>query len=221
MIDSFWSPIYLSLTIAITAGCIVGVIGILIGRLMARRSFRGKTAIETFLMLPLVLPPTVVGFLLIVLFGINSPVGRLIEALFNQTLIFTWWAAVVAAVVVSFPLMYQSAKTGFASVNSEIEDAAKMDGAKSFDVFMKISIPLASQALITGLVLSFTRALGEFGATLMFAGNIPGKTQTVPTAIYIAFDTGQKELAWLWVGSIILLSYGLLFLIYRLSRQTT
>ncbi|MGM7700360.1 molybdate ABC transporter permease subunit [Pseudalkalibacillus sp. Hm43] len=218
MVSSFWSPIYLSITIAITAGIIVGVLGTLIGRLMARRSFRGKTALETFLMLPLVLPPTVVGFLLIVIFGVNSPIGKLIETLFNQSLIFTWWAAVLAAVVVSFPLMYQSAKTGFASVDSEIEDAAKIDGATSMAVFIKVSVPLAAQAILTGFVLSFTRALGEFGATLMFAGNIPGKTQTVPTAIYLAFDTGNMQLAWMWVGSIILLSYILLFIIYRFSR---
>ncbi len=218
MVSSFWSPIYLSITIAITAGIIVGVLGILIGRLMARGSFRGKTALETILMLPLVLPPTVVGFLLIVVFGVNSPIGKLIETLFNQSLIFTWWAAVLAAVVVSFPLMYQSAKTGFASVDSEIEDAAKIDGATSVAVFIKVSVPLAAQSILTGFVLSFTRALGEFGATLMFAGNIPGKTQTVPTAIYLAFDIGNMELAWMWVGSIILLSYILLFIIYRFSH---
>lgn len=219
MVDTFWSPIYLSLTIALTAGVIVGVIGIMTGRLMARRSFRGKTVIETFMMLPLVLPPTVVGFILIVLFGINSPIGRVIESIFDQPIIFTWWAAVLAAVAVSFPLMYQSAKTGFTTVDSEIEDAAKIDGATSLEVFLKVSIPLAAQAIITGLVLSFTRALGEFGATLMFAGNIPGKTQTVPTAIYIAFDTGNMKLAWLWVGSIITLSYLLLFFIYRFSKS--
>lgn len=221
MVSSFWSPIYLSITIAITAGIIVGILGILIGRLMARRSFRGKTAIETFLMLPLVLPPTVVGFLLIVVFGVNSPIGQMIEALFNQSIIFTWSAAVLAAVVVSFPLMYQSAKTGFASIDHEIEDAAKIDGATSTEVFLKVSVPLAAQALITGFVLSFTRALGEFGATLMFAGNIPGKTQTVPTAIYLAFDTGNMQMAWMWVGSIIFISYVLLFIIYRFSRPMT
>jgi molybdate transport system permease protein len=209
------------MTIAITAGIIVGIFGVLIGRLMARATFRGKTAIETFLMLPLVLPPTVVGFMLIVVFGVNSPVGQLIEALFKQSLIFTWSAAVLAAVVVSFPLMYQSAKTGFASIDHEIEDAAKIDGATSTEVFLKVSMPLAAQALITGFVLSFTRALGEFGATLMFAGNIPGKTQTVPTAIYLAFDTGNMQMAWMWVGSIIFISYLLLFIIYRFSRPMT
>ncbi|MGP4082756.1 molybdate ABC transporter permease subunit [Pseudalkalibacillus sp. R45] len=219
MVQSFWSPIYLSITIAVTAGIIVAILGILCGRLMARKSFTGKTMIETFLMLPLVLPPTVVGFLLIVIFGINSPVGQIISQLFGHSLIFTWWAAVIAAVVVSFPLMYQSAKTGFESVDYEIEDAAKIDGAGKVQVFLKVTIPLALQALITGGVLSFTRALGEFGATLMFAGNIPGKTQTVPTAIYLAMDSGNMEMAWMWVASIIVLSYIMLFTIYRLPKR--
>ncbi|MCF6411228.1 molybdate ABC transporter permease subunit [Pseudalkalibacillus salsuginis] len=215
MVQSFWSPIFLSITIAVTAGIIVVILGIIIGRLMARKYFTGKTVIETLLMLPLVLPPTVVGFLLIVIFGVNSPIGHLITQLFGQSLIFTWFAAVIAAIVVSFPLMYQSAKTGFESVDHEIEDAAKIDGAGNMQVFLKVTMPLAIQALITGGVLSITRALGEFGATLMFAGNIPGKTQTVPTAIYLAMDSGNMEMAWLWVGSIIILSYIMLFAIYR------
>jgi molybdate transport system permease protein len=220
MVQSFWSPIYLSITIAVTAGIIVAILGIMCGRLMARKSFTGKTMIETFLMLPLVLPPTVVGFLLILIFGINSPVGQIISQLFGHSLIFTWWAAVIAAVVVSFPLMYQSAKTGFESVDYEIEDAARIDGAGKVQVFLKVTIPLALQALITGGVLSFTRALGEFGATLMFAGNIPGKTQTVPTAIYLAMDSGNMEMAWMWVASIIVLSYIMLFAIYRLPQRS-
>ncbi|WP_257348380.1 molybdate ABC transporter permease subunit [Pseudalkalibacillus decolorationis] len=215
MIHSFWTPILLSITVACTAGFIVGVLGLLTGRLMARKSFKGKTVLETLIMLPLVLPPTVVGFLLLVIFGLKSPVGQLIEAIFKQPIIFTWWAAVIAAVVVSFPLMYQSAKTGFEAVDDEIEDAAKVDGATDFQVFVRISIPLAVQSILTGFVLSFTRGLGEFGATLMFAGNIPGKTQTVPTAIYLAIDTGNMTMAWLWVGAVILLSYILLFAVYR------
>ncbi|WLD94256.1 molybdate ABC transporter permease subunit [Alkalihalobacillus sp. AL-G] len=219
MIHSFWSPIFLSITVACTAGLIVSFLGLIIGRIMARKSFKGKTALETLMMLPLVLPPTVVGFLLLVIFGMNSPIGQLIEALFNQPIIFTWWAAVLAAIVVSFPLMYQTAKSGFESIDGEIEDAAKVDGATGMHVFIRVSIPLAAQSIITGVVLSFTRGLGEFGATLMFAGNIPGRTQTIPTAIYLAIDTGNMTMAWLWVGSVVVLSYLLLFVIYRLPRN--
>ena len=158
----------------------------------------------------MVLPPTVVGFFLIVIFGKNSPVGQAIEWLFNQPVIFTWWAAVIASSVVAFPLMYQSAKSGFQSVPQDVENAARVDGAGEWKIFLFISVPLASKALISGSILSFARALGEFGATLMFAGNIPGVTQTLPTAIYIAIDSGNMHLAWMWVISIVLLSFFML-----------
>lgn len=176
---------------------------------MARKRFAGKVIVETMLMLPLVLPPSVVGFLLIVIFGSNSPVGRI----FHQPIMFTWWAAVIASSVVAFPLMYQAAKTGFQSVDGEIEDAARVDGANEFKVLLFISIPLAFKSLLSGAVLSFARALGEFGATLMFAGNIPGRTQTIPTAIYVAMDSGNMQLAWLWVLAIIAISFMMLVIV--------
>lgn len=174
---------------------------------MANTKFKGKALIETAFLLPLVLPPSVVGFLLIVLFGRNSPIGQWIENLFHQPVMFTWWAAVIAATVVAFPLMYQSAKTGFEAIDEEIEDAARVDGANEFKLLLVVSIPLALKSIISGAILSFARALGEFGATLMFAGNIPGKTQTIPTAIFVAMDSGNMELAWLWVLSIIAISF--------------
>ena len=164
-------------------------------------------------MLPMVLPPTVIGFFLIVIFGKNSIAGQAIEWLFKQPIIFTWWAAVIASTVVAFPLMYQSAKSGFQGVNLDIEEAARVDGASEWKVFLFISIPLASKALISGSILSFARALGEFGATLMFAGNIPGETQTIPTAIYIAIDSGNMQMAWLWVISIVIISFVMLLTI--------
>jgi molybdate transport system permease protein len=219
MYESFWSPIKLSIEIATVASVLVVLLGTLIGRLMARSRFRGKSVVETILMLPLVLPPSVVGFGLIVVFGIQSPIGRVIEWLFQQPIIFTWWAAVIASTVVAFPLMYQSAKTGFQSVNSTIEGAARMDGASERRVFFYITLPLSFHSIISGSILSFARAFGEFGATLMFAGNIPGVTQTIPTAIYIAVDSGDMEMAWLWVGSMIIISFLLLQVIYRKSSQ--
>ncbi|WP_449539439.1 molybdate ABC transporter permease subunit [Ferdinandcohnia sp. Marseille-Q9671] len=213
----FWSPIKLSITIAITSGCIVLLLGLLAGKSMARRQFRGKLIVETILMLPLVLPPSVVGFLLIVIFGRNSIVGVFIENVTGQSIMFTWWAAVIASTVVAFPLMYQSVKTGFQSVETDIEDAARTDGANEFSIFLFISIPLSIKAIITGFILSFTRALGEFGATLMFAGNIPGKTQTLPTAIYVAIDSGNMELAWLWVITTIFISFLMLAATYLIK----
>ncbi|MBP2079877.1 molybdate ABC transporter permease subunit [Oceanobacillus polygoni] len=205
--QEFMSPIWLSLKIATVASVIVIIAGTLIGGLLARKSFKGKAILETILMLPMVLPPTVVGFFLIVFFGKNSIVGQAIEWLFKQPIIFTWWAAVIAAVVVAFPLMYQSAKSGFQDVNLDVENAARVDGANEWKTFLFISVPLASKALVSGSILSFARALGEFGATLMFAGNIPGVTQTIPTAIYIALDSGNMLMAWLWVISIVIISF--------------
>ncbi len=208
----FWSPVQLSLTVASVSLIFVIITGVFVSRIMFQSSFKGKTIIETALLLPIVLPPTVVGFLLIMIFGMASPVGQFIEQLFKQPVMFTWWAAVIASTVVAFPLMYQSCKTGFLTVDSEIEDAARVDGAGEWEVFLLIALPLSRKAIISGSILAFARALGEFGATLMFAGNIPGKTQTLPTAIYVAFESGNSSLAWGWVLLMILLSYGMLYL---------
>ncbi|HWI49444.1 MAG TPA: molybdate ABC transporter permease subunit [Rummeliibacillus sp.] len=210
MSTDFWSPLKLSVEIASVSGIIVLVAGILLGKWMAKRNFKGKLFLETVLLLPLVLPPTVVGFLLIIIFGKNSVLGQLIVWLFNQPVMFTWWAAVIASSVVAFPLMYQSAKTGFESVDEDIENAARVDGANEWQVFFFISIPLALKAIVSGGILSFTRALGEFGATLMFAGNLPGKTQTTPLAIYMAIESGNMSLAWSWVICMIVISFVML-----------
>jgi len=216
--QEFLSPIWLSLKVATISGVIVIIMGTLIGKALARRKFKGKAVVETILMLPMVLPPTVVGFLLIVVFGKNSIIGQAIEWIFNQPIIFTWWAAVIAAVVVAFPLMYQSAKSGFQEVDHDIEEAARIDGASEWKTFLFISVPLASKMLLAGSILSFARALGEFGATLMFAGNIPGVTQTIPTAIYIALDSGNMAMAWMWVIAIMILSFGMM-LIVRMKQD--
>lgn len=166
--------------------------------------------VETFLILPLVLPPTVIGFLLLVLLGRNSWIGRLAEWLFAQPLIFSWGAAVIAAVVVSFPLVYQSMRVGFDSVDRELEEAARSQGAGEWQVFRWITLPLVSRSAIAAFILAFARGLGEFGATWMVAGNIPGKTQTLPTAIYVAVSNGDHGLAWIWTAVIILFSWLLL-----------
>lgn len=217
MATDFWSPVRLSIEIASVSSVIVIIFGIIFGRMMARKRFRGKAILETVFLLPLVLPPTVVGFLLIVGLGRNSIVGQWIEWMFKQPVIFTWWAAVIAATVVAFPLMYQSAKTGFEALDEDIEDAARVDGANEWKVFLHVSIPLAFKSIIAGIVLSFARALGEFGATLMFAGNIPGKTQTMPTAIYVALDLGNMELAWLWVITMIGISFVMLVCVHLIK----
>ncbi|WP_456276091.1 molybdate ABC transporter permease subunit [Bacillus sp. AK128] len=219
MAIDFFEPIKLSIQVAILASLIVLFLGISIGKWMARKKFKGKMIIETILLLPLVLPPSVVGFILLILLGANSPVGIWFEWLFNQPIVFTWWAAVIASTVVAFPLMYQAVKTGFEEVDGNIEDAARVDGASERDVLFKITIPLARRAIISGGILSFARALGEFGATLMIAGNIPGKTQTMPTAIYIAMDMGNERLAWAWVLIMIFLSFIMLAVVHSLRKD--
>ncbi|CAH0189719.1 Molybdenum transport system permease protein ModB [Peribacillus sp. Bi96] len=213
MTEDFWSPVRLSIQVAGLAGILVFFLGIILARLMAKKKFKGRVLLETAFLLPLVLPPSVVGFLLIVIWGKNGVPGQFIEMVFNQPIMFTWWAAVIASIVVAFPLMYQSAKTGFEGIDEEIENAARVDGAGEWRLFLSVSLPLAVKSIVTGAILSSARALGEFGATLMFAGNIPGKTQTIPTAIYIAMDSGNMTLAWLWVAVIIVISFIMLFVV--------
>lgn len=217
--SEFLTPVLLSLQVASIALIYSFVLGTLMARFMTKVEFKGKVILETIMMLPIVLPPTVVGFILIVIFGNNSFVGDFIEWLFGSSIIFTWYAAVLASTVVAFPLMYQSAKTGFLSIDKDIEEAAKVDGASDFRIFMKITMPLAAVSLITGAILSFARALGEFGATLMIAGNIPGRTQTLPTAIYVALQSGNMNLAWLWVITIIGISFIMLLFVRTKAKE--
>ncbi|MFC0215150.1 molybdate ABC transporter permease subunit [Paenibacillus chartarius] len=208
----FWSPIKLSLQVSVLSSLIVVILGVAAAWRMSRESFPGKTILETAFMLPLVLPPTVVGFILLVILGRRSPFGKWIEWLFAAPIIFTWWAAVIASVVVAFPLVYQTMKAGFSSVDRDIEGAARSTGANEWQVFRHITLPLTFRSLVTAYILGFARGLGEFGATLMIAGNIPGKTQTIPTAIFVAVDAGNTAMAWAWTGSIIVISFILLLL---------
>ncbi|HSU78922.1 MAG TPA: molybdate ABC transporter permease subunit [Candidatus Angelobacter sp.] len=215
-----FSPIRLSIEVSIVAELAIISLGILAGRWLARkRHTLSKILIETVLMLPLVLPPTVIGFLLILVFGKNSPLGHVIYWVFHQPIIFTFWAAVIAATVVAFPLMFQSVKTGIEAIDQDLEAAARLDGAGEWRVFWSVTLPLASRSILTGAVLGFARALGEFGATLMFAGNIPTKTQTIPTAIYVAFDSGNLRVAWTLVIVTIALSF-LMLLSTSLFKKT-
>lgn len=213
------TPIKLSIQVAIVSLLFVSISGVLTAKLMVRKNFTGKVMVETCFLLPLVLPPTVIGFLLVYIFGGNSWIGKVIESIFHSSLMFSWWAAVVASSVVAFPLMYQSAKTGFLSMDKEVEDAARVDGASEWLVFYKVTLPLSYKALIAGLILSFARALGEFGATLMFAGNIPGKTQTAPTAIYVALESGNLKQAWILVCCMIVIAFVMLFFTTKFNRK--
>ena len=193
-----WTPVLLSLRVGLTALAFVFVLGTLAARVMSRRHFAGRDVVDGLLVLPLVLPPVVTGFLLLLLLGRNGPVGRFLENALGIRLLFTVHAAVIAAIVVAFPLMYQSAKAAFQAVDARLEDAARTLGAGEARVFLTVTMPLAWPGLVAGTVLSFARSLGEFGATVMVAGNIPGLTTTVPLAIYFAADAGQMRQAGLY-----------------------
>lgn len=216
---AFAEPIQASIKISVLAGILVFLLAVAVAWLMAKHTFRGKLIVETIMLLPLVLPPTVVGFLLLVVFGRNSWIGRGVERLTGHSLVFTWWAAVVAAIVVAFPLVYQTMKAGFQSMDDSLEEAGRSMGASEWQVFWWITLPMSQRFLLTGFALGFARGLGEFGATLMFAGNIPGKTQTIPTAIYLAVDAGNMPLAWMWCMSIVLISFVLLYSVSRLGGK--
>ncbi|MEO3947378.1 molybdate ABC transporter permease subunit [Gorillibacterium sp. CAU 1737] len=213
-----WAPIGLSLRISLLASLLVFVIGVSLAWLLRRRRFPGKLALETLFMLPLALPPTVVGFLLLVLLGRRGPVGRFLERVFDYSLLFTPGAAVIASVIVAFPLVYQSAKTGFEEIDPDLEAAARSIGASNWQLFTRVSLPLAWKPLVTGYILGFARGLGEFGATLMVAGNIPKVTQTLPMAIYLAVDQGKTALAWYWTTATILIAFGMIFITTKLRK---
>lgn len=207
MNETNYSPLFLSLKVAFISAFIVFIIGVLLARLMARKTFFGKSFVESLFLLPLVLPPTVVGFGLLILFGKNGILGRFLLSWFDVQVVFTWIGAVIASVVVSFPLMYQSAVAAFGSIDQRLENVARTMGASEWRVFWTISFPLAWSGLLSGLVLSFARGLGEFGATLMLAGFIPGKTDTLPMAIYFAVESGEMNKASFWVTIIVALGF--------------
>lgn len=210
-LDMFeWQPVILSVKVALASLTVVLILGVSCAYGMRRWQFPGKAALEAIFSLPLVMPPVVTGFILLVLIGKQGPMGRLLERLFQVQLIFTPYAAVLAGTVVAFPLMYQSVKAAFQSIDPKLEDAARTLGASEWRVFLSVTLPLAWPGVVAGVVLSFARALGEFGATIMVAGNIPGKTQTLPLAIYFAAESNDMTLAGLYVLIISLLTFSLI-----------
>jgi molybdate ABC transporter permease protein len=203
------SPLWISLKASAIATLLTFFLGIAAARWMLSTRIRGKALIEGIFISPLVLPPTVVGFLLLLLFGRNGAIGQLLLK-FDLTIIFTWQAAVITATVVSFPLMYKTALGAFEQIDANLLNAARTLGASEWTVFWRIMLPLAWPGILAGTILAFARALGEFGATLMLAGNIPGQTQTIPMAIYFAVESGDMKQAGIWV--LIVLSLALTML---------
>ncbi len=220
MNSQFLSPLIVSLQVAIIGGAIAIIAGTVIAYLMNKYQFRGKTALEILFLMPIVLPPSVIGFLLLVTIGASSPLYPLIELLFGQTIIFTKTAAIIAASIVAFPIMYQSAKIAFNHIDPEIIDAAKLDQATEVEIIKYITVPMAIFGLATGAVLALARAFGEFGATLMVAGNIPGKTETLPIAIYMAMAANERQMAAIYVAMMIVTSVIFLLIVKKLSKYS-
>ncbi|MBE2201600.1 MAG: molybdate ABC transporter permease subunit [Anaerolinea sp.] len=187
-----WSPLWLSFRVSLLATLLVFITAVPLAWLLARHEFRGKELLSGLTSLPLVLPPTVLGYYLLVLLGQQSPLGRWLNSI-GWPLVFTWRGAVVAAAVTSFPLMAQTARAGFEAVDRRLEAMARTLGRSNLDIFWRVTLPLAWPSLLAGTALAFARALGDFGATLMVAGNIPGRTQTASLYIYDLLQANRRD----------------------------
>jgi len=200
------SALWLSVKVSIVATALNAVIGIPLAYMMARRRFWGRAAVDVLVTLPLVLPPTVTGYYLILLLGRRGLLGAPLYAATGWSVAFTWYAAVIAATVMALPLLVRTARVAIESVDQNLERAAFTLGRAEWRTALEVTLPLARNGILAGLVLAFARALGEFGATLMLAGNIPGKTQTLPLSIYTAVQTGEAGQAMTLVAMLTLLS---------------
>jgi molybdate transport system permease protein len=193
--DAAWVALSLSLKVAGWATAINLLIGVGVGYALARWRFPGRDLVDAMLTLPMVMPPTVLGYYLLVVIGSQGVMGAWLLEHFGIRLIFTWQAAVIAATIVSFPLVFKAARAAFETVDPQLEDAARTLGIREIGVFFRVSLPLAWRGVLAGLLLAFARALGEFGATLMVAGSIAGKTQTLSIAVFEAVQAGQDDTA--------------------------
>lgn len=201
----------LSIKVASVATIFAFILGMFFAYVLTRKRIPGKSIWETILILPMVLPPSIVGYLLLKVFGKRGPIGAFLLDTFGIQIVFTWIACVIAACVVALPLMYQNAKAAFQSVDETYELAAGTLGSGEWKTFWTVTFPLARPGIVSGIILTFARAMGEFGATLMLAGNIEGQTQTIPTAIYYAVATGKEEEANTLVAVITIFSLLLIF----------
>ena len=219
MTESYLAPLWISCKTVLATTVITFFIGIAAARWMARYSGRCKSLIDGIFILPLVLPPTVVGFGLLMLFGKNGPLGGFFSWL-GTTIVFSWPATVIAAVVMTFPLMYMAARAGFEQVDINVENAARTLGASEWRIFWTVTMPMAWPAVVAATILTFARALGEFGATLMLAGNIPGKTATIPVAIYFNIEGGHYDRAMVLVAIVLVISFASLAALAYWKRKT-
>jgi len=219
MEDSLLFSLRLSLQVASVATFFVMLFGIGIAYILARKDFRGKELMDIFFTLPLVLPPTVIGYYLIVLFGRNGFIGRYLYGLTGWSIMFTWYAAVLASFVVALPLMIKTSRAAIESVDENLIKASYTLGHSEWKTVVKIILPLSKRGIVAGTVLSFARAMGEFGATLMIAGNIPGKTDTMPIAIYSHASSGDWSKANIMVIIFTVISGIFLYITNRFSKR--
>lgn len=215
-----WTPIVISIKTASASIIVTFLLGIMCARCVAfMKSETAKMIIDGILTLPLVLPPTVVGFFLLFIFGVKRPVGNFILETFGVTIVFTWWATVIAAFVISFPLMYRSARGAFEQVDKNLVYAGRTLGIREGRIFWRIVMPSAMPGITSGGILAFARGLGEFGATAMLAGNIPGSTRTLPLAIYSEVAGGNMKGAYNYVWIICVFSFLIVILLNYLSLR--
>ncbi len=215
------SSLRLSFQVAIVSTIFVFIVGILLAYLLGRKEFKGKELLDTLFTLPLVLPPTVTGYYLIILLGRNGFIGRYIYRWTDWSIMFTWYGAALASFIVSLPLMIKTARASFESIDKNLIHASYTLGYSEFSTVLKVVFPIARKGIIAGTVLSFARALGEFGATLMVAGNIPGKTSTMPITIYSLANSGEWSRANLLVLFFTALSGLFLYVANRFSKRIT
>ncbi|MCI2771620.1 molybdate ABC transporter permease subunit [Staphylococcus warneri] len=194
-LTSFW----ISIRVATMSTIIVMILGILVSKWLYHRKKRWVKIVESFILLPIVLPPTVMGFILLIIFSPRGIIGLFFNNILHLPVVFTLTGAVIASVIVSFPLMYQHTIQGFDSIDKRMLDTARTMGASESKIFYRIVLPLSKRYILSGIVMSFARAIGEFGATLMVAGYIPNKTNTLPLEIYFLVVEGKENQAWLWV----------------------
>lgn len=217
MPDIDWFPLLLSLRVATVATFLSLVVGVLVAWILARREFRGKNLLDALTTLPLVMPPTVLGYYLLVVLGRQSPIGRFLDQV-GFPLVFTWRGAALAASIASFPLLVQAARAGFESVDPRLEDMARTLGRSEVSIFWNVTLPLAWRSILAGIVLAFARAMGEFGVTLMVAGNIPGRTQTMAIAIYDLVQAGRQTEANVLVAIMTVVALGLVIFARHVSE---
>ena len=214
-----WFPLWLSLRVAVVATLVSVPCGLWIAWVLANREFRGKELVDAVVHLPLLLPPTVLGYYLLVVLGTASPLGHLYEALFGVPLLFTWQAAVVASTLYSIPLLTKSARAAFEATAPVYEKAARSLGASEWRVFRRVTLPLSRREVAAAVLTAFARALGEFGVTLMIAGNLPGKTQTAVVGIYDALQRGDTRAARMFVLALSVVALAVAYATNRLGRR--